>query len=248
MFAFPGSAGLSVGDAATRVETAAIARAAREAVVDLAQALLRFLMHGMSPPRDDRYRSGPQPGPESDWSPPAGSDPDTIAAALSERFRERLRYFAARRLANREAAEDVAQEVLRRTLEALREGRVENIAALPAFLFQTARHVCMHQGRSAVRAARAMERLGGPEEPAETGDPLTELIDEERRAHVREALGSLSEADRQILHLSYTEGLDAATIGERLQLTAGAVRVRRHRAIARLSEILPVTPGRERER
>lgn len=248
MFAFPGTAGFSAGDATTRVESTGIVDAAREAAADLAQALLRFLMHGMSPPRDDRYRPGPPPGPESDWSPPAGSDPDTLAASLSERFRERLRYFAARRLADREAAEDVAQEVLRRTLEALREGRVENLAALPAFLFQTARHVCMHQGRSAVRAARAMERLGGPEEPVEIGDPLTELIDEQRRARVREAVGSLSEADRQILHLSFTEGLDAATIGERLELTAGAVRVRRHRALARLSEILPVTRGRERER
>jgi RNA polymerase sigma-70 factor (ECF subfamily) len=202
----------------------------------------------MSPVRDDRYGEGREPADEDVWTPPVGADPDTLAEELSRRFRDRLRFFAARRMADRAAAEDVAQEVLRRTLEALRAGRVENLAALPAFLFQTARHVCMHHGRSAARAAKAMERMGGGvEEPSESPDPLTALIDSERRQLVRGALKELSEADRQILLLSYSEGLDAAAIGERLDLTPGAVRVRRHRAVARLSEILPVTPKRERE-
>jgi len=68
------------------------------------------------------------------------SDPDAMAAELSLRFRDRLRFFAARRLRDKNLAEDVAQETLRRALEALRAGRVENLAALPSFLFETARH------------------------------------------------------------------------------------------------------------
>jgi RNA polymerase sigma-70 factor (ECF subfamily) len=93
-----------------------------------------------------------------------------------------------------------------------------------------------------------MERLGsGAEEASQAADPLTALIDGERRALVDAALRNLSEGDREILRLSYSEGLDAPTIGARLGLTAGAVRVRRHRAVARLTEILPVTPRRERE-
>jgi RNA polymerase sigma-70 factor (ECF subfamily) len=206
-------------------------------------------MHAMSPVRDDRYRDGGEPAAEDAWIPPLGADPDTLAAELSWRFRDRLRFFAARRMADREAAEDVAQEVLRRTLEALRAGRVENLAALPAFLFQTARHVCMHHGRSAARAAKAMERMGGrsAEELSEAPDPLTALIDSERRELVNAALRELSDGDREILRLSYSEGLDAATIGARLGLTAGAVRVRRHRAVARLTEVLAVTPRGERE-
>ena len=202
----------------------------------------------MSPVGGERYGGRGEGSDGEEWVLPDTSDPDALAEELSHRFRERLRYFAARRLADRDAAEDVAQEVLRRTLEALREGRVENLAALPAFLFQTARHVCMHYGRSAGRQARAMERFGADAEPTDPYDPLTALIDEQRRNVVSRALADLSESDREILRLSYSEGLDAAAIAGQLGITSGAVRVRRHRAVARLGELLAVTEGQERER
>src|SRR5215210_944472 len=76
---------------------------------------------------------------------------DEIAVELNDRFWKRLCVFAARRLRDRYAAEDVAQETLRRALEALRDRRVENLDALPAFIFQTARNICMHYGRSVRR-------------------------------------------------------------------------------------------------
>ena len=70
--------------------------------------------------------------------------PDALAADVAVRYRERLILFAARRLKNRAAAEDAAQETLRRVLDALRQGRVRDLQALPAFTFETARHVCQH--------------------------------------------------------------------------------------------------------
>ena len=210
----------------------------------------------MSPIGEDRYagqgsaddaKSPAEIAPES--RRPLGTargDPDALAAELSERFRERLRFFAARRLRDRDAAEDVAQEVLRRTLEALRAGRVENQEALPAFLFQTARHVCMQWGRSEGRRGRAFSRLDRGEEDPQ-GDPLAELITEERRGKVREALGQLGTGDQEVLRLSYAESLGADEIAGQLNLTAGAVRVRRHRALKRLAEILGVTNRSQRE-
>jgi RNA polymerase sigma-70 factor (ECF subfamily) len=185
----------------------------------------------MSPIGEDRY---------------AGDDPDALAAQLSERFRDRIRFFAARRLRDRDAAEDVAQEVLRRTLEALRAGRVENREALPAFLFQTARNVCMQWGRSEGRKARAFTRLHSGEEDPEA-DPLAGLITEERREKVREAFEQLGPGDREVLRLSYVETLGAEEIATQLKLTTGAVRVRRHRALNRLAEILGVTDRSQRE-
>jgi RNA polymerase sigma-70 factor (ECF subfamily) len=174
------------------------------------------------------------------WINPDLTDPGALAEELSRRFRERLRYFAARRLADRQAAEDVAQEVLRRVLEALQAKRVENPAALPAFLFQTARHVCMQWGRSEGRKARAFTRLrSGEEDPG--GDPLAGLITQEQREKVREAFEQLGPSDREVLRLSYMETLGAEEIGTQLKLTAGAVRVRRHRAVRKLAELLGVT-------
>ena len=193
----------------------------------------------------------------SQSSPSTGSpdnarkfDADEIARDLTERFWNRLRLFAARRLRDRSLAEDVAQEVLRRALEALRSERIENREALPAFLFQTARHVCMQRARSGGREARALERMGsGEQETGHSGSesPLTDLISEERRKAVRTALQALESEDRNLLLMSYDATIETAEIGRRLGITPGAVRVRRHRAVRRLAELLGVTKQPERE-
>jgi RNA polymerase sigma-70 factor (ECF subfamily) len=208
----------------------------------------------MSPPGEDRYTGDGSPPPAEHGGEAAGApdlssaDPDLLASELSARFRDRIRFFAARRLRDRDAAEDVAQEVLRRTLEALRAGRVENREALPAFLFQTARHVCMQWGRSAGRRDRAFSRIQSEASETDPGeDTLTGLITEERREKVREAFTHLAAGDREVLSLSYMEALGADEIAQRLNSTPGAVRVRRHRALHRLAEILGVTNRPDRE-
>jgi RNA polymerase sigma factor (sigma-70 family) len=179
-------------------------------------------------------------------SPPAEAA-DRELTDLTLKFRERLRLFAARRLRDRDAAEDVAQEALRRTLEALRAGRIINREALPAFLYQTAENICLHSHRSSGRKNRAFALFGFSVEGRQAGpDPLTSLIDEERRARVRQALGRLEPEDRELLNLVYAQDLDAAEVGRRLSATPGAVRVRKHRAIQRLAAILGGTlPGND---
>src|SRR5262245_37168275 len=120
-----------------------------------------------------------------------------------EDYRQRLLYFAARRLRNWAEAEDVAQETIRRTLEALRERRIENMAALPSFIFQTALHVCQRRDRSAGREGKALRRFGAASrETNADDDPLHSLISAQRRAAVREAISRLDEGDRELLVLS----------------------------------------------
>src|SRR6185295_5252530 len=96
---------------------------------------------------------------ERDTASDGTSDPDGLAADLAERFRERLRLFAARRIYDSAAAEDVA-------LEALRAGRIPELERLPGFVFETARHICMHHGRGRGREARALARIGPEDAPA----------------------------------------------------------------------------------
>jgi RNA polymerase sigma-70 factor (ECF subfamily) len=165
-----------------------------------------------------------------------------------ERFRVRLRYFAARRLRDWAEAEDVAQEALRRTLEALTAGRVEDPKALSSFLFQTAEHICQHRALSAGREKRALHLFASSSkaESQEHGDPLGSLISAERGAEVRRALETLDSGDREILALTYVEALRSSEIADRLRLTEGNVRVRRHRALQRLARLLGVTDGEDR--
>lgn len=179
-------------------------------------------------------------------SHPAASAADSAVQDV-EAFRERLLYFAARRLRSFADAEDVAQETIRRAIQALQAGRVEKPASLPSFLFQTALHVCQRRYRSAGREVKALRRFGASSSESGPDDPLGSLLSEERRASVRRALEQLGEEDREILTLTYAEALRTAEIAGRLGTSEGNVRVRRHRALGRLATILGVTRGSGRE-
>jgi RNA polymerase sigma-70 factor (ECF subfamily) len=160
-------------------------------------------------------------------------------SALAARFRERIRLFAARRVRDAALAEDVAQETLRRVLAALREGRVENLDALPSFVFQTARHICLQHHRSRGREARALAGLERDAEGAPAAaDALAALVGEEQRLAVRRALDALDEPDRTLLGMLYYEQVETAEAAGRLGITPGALRVRKHRALLRLSREL----------
>ncbi|PYQ53974.1 MAG: hypothetical protein DMF59_00250 [Acidobacteria bacterium] len=165
---------------------------------------------------------------------------DDIAVELTDRFWKRLCIFAARRLRDRASAEDVAQETLRRALEALREQRVENVEALPAFIFQTARNICLHYGRSARREEGALLRFRGGMQSSsgDESDPLVALVDEARREEVRAALEQMPEDDRDLLRMLYVDGLRSSDIARRLGVDPGTLRVRKHRALKRLSELI----------
>jgi RNA polymerase sigma-70 factor (ECF subfamily) len=178
--------------------------------------------------------------------PVRDSDASVVPDPQSHQYRERLRLFATRRLNDSAAAEDVAQETLRRVLEALRADRVRDRAAIAGFAFETARNVCLQHARGEERQVRALGRLASSPE-ADLPDVLTSLIGEERRRAVRAALAALPDNDRRVLILTYVELQDSEAIGRALGIAAGAVRVRRHRALKKLTECLNVTITRDRE-
>lgn len=189
----------------------------------------------MSPIEGERY--GNRPAAEAARMPEEWEG-TLEEAELVRRFRERLRLFALRRLRDSAAAEDVAQEALRRVVEACRAGRLENPSALPAFVFQTANHICLQQYRSQGREGRALLRLGSEDAQNADPHPLATLIGDERSAAVREALGQLSAEDRDLLRMMYYEDADTAAVAQRLGVTTGALRVRKHRVLGRLAALL----------
>lgn len=163
---------------------------------------------------------------------------EAIAGELHERYWKRLLFFASRRLRDAAAAEDVAQETLRRVLEALRAQRVENLDALPAFVFQTARNICMHRGRSVRRERGALLRFASGSSEVSDDDPVGGLLTRERLDDVRAAVGELDSAERQMLEMLYVEVLDTQTIAGRLGIDPGTLRVRKHRLLKRLAAML----------
>jgi RNA polymerase sigma factor (sigma-70 family) len=111
--------------------------------------------------------------------------------------------------------------------------------ALPAFVYQTAIHVCQQSLRKRYRERRALEGYARSSLDEDgVAHALTDLIDEERRRVVRLALQSLGRDDRELLEQLYARDADPDELAERLGISAGALRVRKHRALQRLSAAL----------
>jgi RNA polymerase sigma-70 factor (ECF subfamily) len=159
-------------------------------------------------------------------------EPETI-----ERLRLGIQIMALRALGDPDTAEEAVQETLVRTLEALGDGRLRDPEKLGAFVRGIARHVISETYRARRRSV-GLEEV--PEEQRETGrdDPLGNLITADELQRVRRAVTLLSVRDRQILHLSFFEGLTPVEIAERLGEPALRIRKRKSRALARLRQVI----------
>ncbi len=144
-----------------------------------------------------------------------------------------LRYARARLI--RYGAEDIAQDVAQEVCMAV-------MAALPtfehrgypfeAFVYSVAAHKLADTQRSLVRGPTPMDELpervdesDGPEQRAVIGDDVRRLM---------KLIALLPETAREILILRVAMGLDADETAAALGMTAGAVRVAQHRALAKL--------------
>jgi len=170
--------------------------------------------------------------PELDWQ---------TEAKLHENYFRRIRLLALSHSGARATADDIAQETLRRVIEALRAGRLREPEALPGFVLQVARNVCLRWMRSARREASALSRAYAENERdsgATQPSPLDDLVTEERRARVRRALERLGDEDRGLLGQAFDDDVKTSELAGRLGLTTSAIRVRKHRALRRLAELL----------
>lgn len=163
---------------------------------------------------------------------PPGRTPEL---QVVEQLRLGLQIMALRALGDPEAAEEAVQETLVRALEALRDDRPRDPKKLGAFVRGIARHV-IADACSARRRTAPLDAVPESERVTSDDDPLSVLISDEERSGVRRALAQLSPADRDILHLSFFEGLNPAEIAERLGEPALRIRKRKSRALRRLRE------------
>ena len=133
-----------------------------------------------------------------------------------------------RRTGDRDRAEDLAQEVFVRALEAPPQNP-------KPWLFAVALNLARDDGRRAVRQDRRLELLRAEREGAAAPAADEELERDEKAVAVRAALGLLSEKDREALLLQ-AEGFSYAEIATALGLAPGAIGTTLARARRRLVE------------
>jgi RNA polymerase sigma-70 factor (ECF subfamily) len=161
---------------------------------------------------------------------PAGST-DAEESELYRRFAPRVRLYGRRHLRSEAGADDLAQEVLLLTIERLRAGEVEKLAQIGSFILGTSRMMCHSERRIARRREALTARF--METSVETAPLSLSALDAPR---VAACLRGLAERERQVVLLTYYADREAPRIAQDLNLSPGAVRVIRHRAIARLRD------------
>lgn len=129
------------------------------------------------------------------------------------------------------AADDVAQEVCLAVLAALPRYQDQG-RPFEAFVFGIASHKVADVQRSAVRAAVPTDEM--PDEPDLGPGPEDQAVRSSDAAMVRSLLDRLPATARELLILRVAVGLSAEETGSALGMSAGAVRVAQHRALARL--------------
>jgi RNA polymerase sigma factor (sigma-70 family) len=154
---------------------------------------------------------------------------------LAQRFCGRVFALALVRTRDREAARDLAQEIMLAVLGALREGRLRDHDGLTGYIYATARN----QVNSFLRTRRIERDTASMQAPAlDQLDPEKTFEDAERLRSALRAIEQLGPADRQILRLTLVEGLQPREIAVRLGLKPEVVRKRRSRAVRRAREAI----------
>lgn len=156
-------------------------------------------------------------------------------AALLERIRPMVVRYCRARLGritgHYYVADDVAQEVCLAVLAALPRYR-DMGRPFASFVFGIASHKVADAARHASRLAVPFEDL--PDEPDERPGPEETVVAYIEAQRARALLAQLPEHLRELLILRVVTGLSAEETGNVLGMSAGAVRVAQHRALARL--------------
>lgn len=161
-------------------------------------------------------------------------DPDAIEVLIGRMRPMIVRYCRARlgRVSGQyHIADDVAQEVCIAVLSALPRYR-DMGRPFASFVFGIASHKVADALRSAGRAAVPTEDL--PDGPDDRPGPEETVVRYIEAARARDLVDRLPRNQRELVLLRVVAGLSAEETGNVLGMSAGAVRVAQHRALARL--------------
>jgi RNA polymerase sigma factor (sigma-70 family) len=156
--------------------------------------------------------------------PPEPGGPDDDVAALIPM----LRRIVGARVGSHPMAEDLVQETLVRVLAA--KDRIEP-GMLEPYAITTVRNLVATMWRRDDRELRNRHRL---HEPEDSDDVERAIVSTEEQSAITEALGRLTDREREVLLAHEVRGQDTRSLAEAAGSTAGAVAAQLKRTRARL--------------
>jgi len=148
---------------------------------------------------------------------------------LLRRFAPRVRLYGRRHLRDEHAVEDLVQQVLLITLEALRAGKLREPDRLASFVLGTCRMTVLDLRRNAQRRERLLQDFG--RDALRAQPPATPEFDATQLAR---CVQNLRERDRTVVVMSFYDEQTGPNIAASLGISDTNVRIIRHRAIKQL--------------
>ena len=164
-----------------------------------------------------------------------GSQTDAEAEGeLFRRLAPRVRLYGLRHLRDEPAADDLTQQVMIATLEALRAGRLREPEKLGSFVLGTCRMMVLDLRRNTRRKQRLLEQFGSDLSPVPPPGPR---LDHDRLRH---CVQNLKERERAVVVITFFHEQAGAEVAAFLGVSEANVRVIRHRAIQQLRQCMGV--------
>jgi RNA polymerase sigma-70 factor (ECF subfamily) len=164
----------------------------------------------------------------------SGSDREA-EAELYRRMAPRVRLYGLRHLRDEHAADDLTQQVLITTLEALRAGRLRDPEKLASFVLGICRMTVLDIRRGAQRKERLLEQFGvAMLAPSPSQTPRLD------HDHLARCVQSLKERERAVVVMTFYDEQTSADVAGFLGVSEANLRVIRHRAIHQLRECMGV--------
>src|SRR5207344_3378448 len=127
-----------------------------------------------------------------------GAGDNEAEAELFRRMAPRIRLYGLRHLRDENASEDLSQQVLITTLEALRAGRLREPEKLASFVLGTCRMTVLDLRRSAQRRERLLVQFGA--DLMATVEPEMPHLDHEQ---LTDCLQKLNERERTVVVMTF---------------------------------------------
>jgi RNA polymerase sigma-70 factor (ECF subfamily) len=167
-------------------------------------------------------------------------EPEAWSAVYEEYFPKVYRYISLR-VSNRTEAEDLTEQAFLKALESIDSFRWRGVP-FPAWLFRIARNLVIDYWRT----DKSKKYL--PLDESLVDDDVDPGAIAERNLDIKQvlqAMGQLTQSQREVIELRFAGGLSVAEVSKVMGKSKGAVKVMQHSALVALRKRLSIGEGHE---
>ncbi len=163
----------------------------------------------------------------------AAGNRDAFEKLYGEYQKRLFRYFL-RMVSSVEAAEELTNDVLVEVWK--KAGEFRGLSKVSTWIFGIAHHKAMNEYRSRKPATVGLEAAANKADPADTPEESAAQVNLKEK--IKRALQALSPEHREVMELTFTNGLSYQEISDVMQCPVNTVKTRMFYAKKQLQEIL----------